>query len=184
MKTADLDGLFEHLMRQGIKLGPGLSGTEVAQTERSFGFCFPTDLRMLLEHALPVSDGFPDWRSGDDRMLRERLAWPLEGLLFDIEHNAFWMESWSTRPSRVADAFDVARRAVAEAPTLIPVYSHRYLPAEPRLAGNPIFSVYQTDIIIYGTDLASYFHAEFGAPLPGWAAKMSRPIRFWNGLVG
>jgi len=39
----------------------------------------------------------------------------------------------------------------------IPVYSHRYLPSEPKATGNPVLSVHQTDIIYYGNDLASYF---------------------------
>ena len=46
--------------------------------------------------------------------------------------------------------------------------------------GNPVFSVHQTDIIRYGNDLVGYVHNEFGVPLPDWAAKEPRPIRFWD----
>lgn len=184
MNPEYLDGLVEHLLRHGVEFGPSLSDAEVNQVEQAFRFRFPGDLRSFLQHALPISDGFPDWRSGAAQTLKERLAWPLEGLLFDVEHNAFWPNSWGRRPSRLADAFDVARRAVSEAPSLIPVYCHRYLPAEPGLAGNPVFSVYQTDIIRYGNDLASFFLAEFGAPDPPWTARSPRQIRFWGELAG
>ncbi len=184
MDRAYLDGLTEHLMRQGVEIDSGLSDAEVDQVERSFGFRFPADLRAFLQHALPASDGFPDWRSGPDPPPREKLAWPLDGLLFDVEHNAFWLESWGHRPSRLADAFDIAHGAVAEAPTLIPVSIHRYLPDEPGLAGNPVLSVCQSDIIVYVNDLASYFQAEFDAPLPARSSNSPRPIRFWGQLVG
>lgn len=43
-----------------------------------------------------------------------------------------------------------------------PVYGHRYLPAGPVLAGHPVLSVHQTDVIYYGADLADYLSLEFG----------------------
>jgi hypothetical protein len=45
---------------------------------------------------------------------------------------------------------------------LVAVYGHRYIPAEPGLAGNPVFSIHQSDVIVYGSSLASYLAAEFG----------------------
>jgi hypothetical protein len=69
---------------------------------------------------------------------------------------------------------------IAEAPKLIPIYSHRFIPEEPSEAGNPIFSVYQMDIIYYGFDLDDYLRHEFD--LPGrkeWPAQV-RPIKFWD----
>lgn len=49
--------------------------------------------------------------------------------------------------------------------------------------GNPVFSIVQTDIIYYGTDLADYLHAEFGVPRRAWAATDARVIRFWSDFV-
>ena len=46
---------------------------------------------------------------------------------------------------------------------MIPVYAHRYLPAGRGTYGHPVLSIYQTDIIIYGTDLADYIDREFGS---------------------
>jgi hypothetical protein len=51
-----------------------------------------------------------------------------------------------------------------DAPRLIPIYAHRAVPNEPLEAGNPVFSVMQMDIIIYGNDLEQYLHNEFGLP--------------------
>ena len=50
---------------------------------------------------------------------------------------------------------------------MVPVYGHRYLPAGRGSYGHPVLSIYQTDIIVYGTDLADYIDNEFGGS--GWA---------------
>ena len=77
----------------------------------------------------------------------------------------------------------MAKRKIAEVPKLIPIFGHRYIPSEPNASGNPVFSVYQTDIIHYGADLVSYLEAEFlGGALPQKIATL-RPIRFWSRLV-
>jgi hypothetical protein len=74
-------------------------------------------------------------------------------LAFDIENNGFWNQEWGEKPSGLEVALATAKRCFAAAPKLIPLYSHRYLPAEPVSAGNPVLSVYQADIIYYGRDL-------------------------------
>lgn len=45
---------------------------------------------------------------------------------------------------------------------MIPIYGHRYLPAGRGTHGHPVLSIYQTDIIVYGTDLADYINNDFG----------------------
>jgi hypothetical protein len=206
MDEAYLGRLVDHLRTRGFTVEHGLSASEVTRIERTYGFRFPADLKSLLQFALPVrggpirrhaneatgrsvelfggrSSGFPDWRHAAEAALRERLVWPLEGILFDVENNAFWHPAWGPKPAALEDALSIARREVAKAPALIPVFSHRYLPGEPEAAGNPILSVYQTDIIYFGNDLASFFSREFGVPLPAWAATSPRPVRFWSELI-
>lgn len=183
MFTDDYLESFVSVMRsQGIALAPGLSDAEVELAETIHGFRFPPDLRALLQHAQPIGDRFPDWRHPRSKFLRERLAWPADSICFDIEHNAFWMSDWGERPRWLAHAKAIARRAVRAAPFLVPVFAHRYLPAEPSRAGNPIFSVYQTDIIYYGRDIMSYLDAEFGIPNPGPVPDVPREIAFWSEL--
>jgi hypothetical protein len=112
--------------------------------------------------------------------LRDWLDMPRQGVLFDVEHNGFWLDEWGPRPGSLEGALRVAGELVSAAPRLIPVYMHRMVPDEPHLPGNPVFSVHQTDIIHYGFDLADYLRHEFG--LPGrepWPDQV-RPIRFWD----
>lgn len=100
-------------------------------------------------------------------------------MLFDIEHNSFWDPEWGPKPESADEAKVIATKAVGKAPGLIPVFSHRYLPAEPCEQGNPVLSVYQTDIIVYGADLPTYFAHEFR-----WALdeqpKPTKAIRCWT----
>jgi hypothetical protein len=57
------------------------------------------------------------------------------------------------------------RDLAAAAPRLIPVFGHRYLLAEPCQTGNPVLSIYQTDVVVYGADLRCYLLAEFAGLL-------------------
>lgn len=174
------------LARAGVQFDPGLAPNEFPAIETEWKFRFPPDLREFLSLALPVSAGWINWRTGDREAIRNALSWPLEGLCFDIERNAFWLNAWGERPAQLADAIDIARRAVNAAPTLIPICSHRYLPATPPEAGNPIFSVYQTDIIYYGADLLDYLQNEFRHHFGRGEHALShdpRHIPFWSDLL-
>jgi hypothetical protein len=163
-----------------VEFDAGLTDADVAAVQARFGFRFPPDLRAFLQAGLPRGPQFPDWRSDGEQSLREWLELPLHGILFDIEHNAFWLEEWGPWPGSVGEACRMATALVAKAPKLIPIYGHRMMPDEPHMSGNPVFSVHQTDIIHYGFDLADYLRREFH--LSGrepWPERL-RPIRFWD----
>jgi hypothetical protein len=169
---------------QQVSFEPGLSDAEFADVEARFKFAFPPELRTMLATALPVAQGFPNWRAGPEEELEAMLDWPGEGICFDVERNGFWLDAWGVRPMNSDDACDIAREHIADAPTLIPIYAHRYIPDEPAKEGNPVFSVHQSDIIHYGRDLADYLQREFfrkesdRAPVVG-----ARRIRFWTDLL-
>lgn len=167
----------------GIECDAGLSEAEILGFENEFGIHFPEDLRSFLRFVLPVSDRFPDWRNGDRDELRSWIELPLEGILFDVEHNGFWLPGWGRRPETMFGARRIVSQLVANAPKLIPVYGHRMIPDRPVLAGNPVFSVHQTDIIYYGCDLRDYFiHEFFSNSQSGvWPiADSVRLIEFWD----
>jgi hypothetical protein len=171
------------LRQRGIPLQPGLSDEEVSIIEEKYGFRFSPDLRTLLQHSLPAGEGFPNWRNGPEAELRKRLSWPLDGLLFDVEHNAVWLRSWGLKPPTPEEAFEQIRHRVGDAPTLVPVYGHRYIPTRPHLSGNPVLSVWQTDIICYGNDLADYFRNEFQVLQPEQTTNVPRPVEFWTEIM-
>ncbi|MFH9982757.1 hypothetical protein ACH4ND_26655, partial [Streptomyces sp. NPDC017179] len=117
--------------------------------------------------------------------LRRQLDWPVEGVLLAVEHNGFWYEGWGERPVDGTAALDTARRHLAEAPVLVPVYAHRYLPAGRGSFGHPVLSMWQTDIIYYGLDLVDYVHQEFdearGEVDESWNPRATVP--FWRDLL-
>jgi hypothetical protein len=179
------------------EIGPGLTGAELARIERDYDFEFADDHRAFLAAGLPLNPrkpkvgpggarpgpGWPDWRHGRRRDLRKMLNWPIEGALFDVKYNDRWHPSWSQRPARRSTAVSTARRHLARAPKMIPVYGHRYLPAGRGTCGHPVLSIYQTDIIIYGTDLAEYILSESHGWFisPDWTPPPMVP--FWSDFL-
>lgn len=182
ISSASWDAELALLRSGGARLGPGLSAAEFAAAETRYGFRFPPDLRALLTVALPLGDS-PNWRALGSPELEDVVRWPLHGIQFDIERSGFWWPTWGPRPAALGDALAVAAHEVAAAPFLIPVYSHRYLPAEPPEAGNPVMSVYQTDIIYYGRDLRAYLANEFGGQRDFPNDDEVRPVRFWSEVI-
>ena len=190
MNLMSVKEMHERLHTAGVSSEPGLTDQEIHGIEERYRFRFPPDLREFLAHALPrfndlEDDALPrwaDWRGNKPGLLQEQLDWPLEGMCFDIENNDFWIEEWGERPEALEDRFDVARRAVEAAPVLIPLCGHRYMPSLPDEAGNPVFSVYQTDIILYGDDLLDYLANEFPVSFPRPGPPVKR-IVFWSALA-
>jgi hypothetical protein len=74
----------------------------------------------------------------------------------------------------------------AAAPRLIPLDGHRYLPETPHERGNPVFSVYQSDVIYYGADLADWVRREdlgWDVGIPIDPARPPKEIPFWSEAV-
>lgn len=180
--TDYFEGVVAALNARGVPLGRGLTTSEMASIEEICGVSWPPDLRIFLQHTLPLGGGFPNWR-GSRETIRDKISWPIEGICFDIDRNDFWLPSWGPRPKDINAALAMARSSMERAPKLVPVYIHRYLPSEPMEYGNPVMSVHQTDIIYFGNDLPGYFHLEFGVPLPSWARSTPRSIRFWDDII-
>jgi hypothetical protein len=179
------------LVRTGRhRITPGLSVTEIARIEREYQLEFAEDHRAFLAAGLPLSEptapghsgAWPDWRDGDPAELRDRLDWPVSGVLFDVAHNAFWHPSWGPRPASTDEATQTARAHLGQVARMVPVYSHRYLPGGRGSHGHPVLSMYQTDIIVYGTDLADYVAHEFRRSQWSIGADWTRPalVPFWS----
>lgn len=114
--------------------------------------------------ALEESPGFYNWLTQGDA-LEAQWAWLWEGLQFDVEHNSLWPPSWGPQPITRAAQQARVRELVEGAPRLIPIFGHRYLLVEPCVADNPVFSVWQSDIVVYAANLRDYFLFEFSGPL-------------------
>lgn len=155
----------------------GYTRSELDAAQERFNLRFPPDLVELLLDRRPLKGW--DWRT-DDAGIRRALEHPLEGLLFDVEHNGLWWPEWGEKPASADEQAEVVTAVVNAAPRLIPLIGHRYIPEEPHESGNPVFSVMQSDVIYYGANLAEYFANEFGGT---YQVGSVRPIPFWSEIV-
>ena len=157
----------------------GYTQAELDDAQEKFGLLFPADLVSLLRDRRPF-DGH-DWT--DEVAIRRALEWPIEGLLHSVGSGFIWRSEWGEMPADPDARKDVARPVILDAPKLIPLRSHKYLPEVPREPGNPVLSVFYSDVIYYGTDLADYFEREFSerpcVPRP----DETKHIPFWSDLV-
>lgn len=166
----------------------GLSNANLQTLEAAVGRQLPFELGLLL--VLGVPDGDRWWRWDEDPAARVT-DWNsalLDGILFDVEENGLWLPSWGDRPTASADRSAAVSQLVAEASPLLPIYGHRAMPLDVAVdetapEANPVFSIVQTDIITYGTDLASWLHREFEVPLPMWPETATRTFPFWSDLM-
>jgi hypothetical protein len=159
---------------------PGYTQGELDGAQERFDLRFPPDLVDLLRERR-----FPrgwDWTQ-DDEQIRIMLGRPLDGILFDVENNGLWWPEWGDRPQGTAARAEIVADVIADAPKLIPLFSHRFIPEEPHAPGNPVFSVYQSDIIYYGSNLQNYIENEFSVPHRYRIGPEIRRIRFWSDAV-
>lgn len=183
--------LVQNLQKIGIEFEVWLTNDEVLKIEEKFNFKFPPDLKYFLQTNLPVSEWFYNWRNALDsqeitEMINSQLQWPLEGINFDIEYNNFWVKNWGKKPENLEEQLIIAENNFKGYPKLIPIYSHRFIPMEPNIIDNPIFSVYQTDIIFYGYNLADYLSNEFKFTISDNFEVLMKPkhdIEFWTWCV-
>lgn len=165
-----------------LPVGEGLTGNELGRVEDVFGIRLNPDHRTLLTAGMPLGPRWPDWRHGDREALKEWLAEPVDGVLFDVEENGFWWHGWGERPQDMAQALAQARVGLKAAPSLVPIYGHRFCPSLP-MPGLPVFSVVQTDVAIYGQDVVDYLLREFsGAPERPVTIGPVLEVPFWSEL--
>jgi hypothetical protein len=125
-----------------------------------------------------------DWRAPSHEEIQARLDWPVDGVIFDVHNNGFWPSSWGERATEPISVERQARERLRHVPKVVPIYSHRYLPAAPAPTPSPVLSVHQTDVIYYGDDLLDYVAHEFGSPPRHPAGPDAvRRIAFWSDLA-
>ena len=151
----ELEAARNRLATVGISIEAGVRDQEITMLEAKFHFRFPPDLRWFVNTGIPTGKGFPNWHELDDALL-DQLQWPVRGICFDITHGTFWWPDWGLRPDSTEGAVGVAMERLSKLPPLIPIYGHSYLSSDPPNAGNPVFSVYQSDVIHRGRNLGHY----------------------------
>ncbi|MBQ9691867.1 MAG: hypothetical protein IJV70_01765 [Clostridia bacterium] len=156
--------LSKVLTSVGIVFEDKLSASETRRIEELYGFRFPNSLKGFYREGVPCSEGeeFPRWHDFSKEnveKIKARMNAPLAWLKRDIE-NCFWIEKWGERPEDTAELAERIKEILALSPMLIPIYSHRYMPAISEIDA-PIISTVGRDTIYYGNSLEDYLKHEF-----------------------
>ena len=173
------------LRLQGVEFETGLTVEEIAKIEYIYKIKFPKSLKEFLMIALPISKGFYNWRNLEQdniRFIKKVINRPIEEV-DELAEEVYWCDEWGEEPENATDIGRIVRKKLQNAPKLLPIYGHRYIPM--LLVDNPpIISIHDIDIIYYGEDLEDYFEVEFGAKEQGAIRfKNIHPIPFWSDIM-
>lgn len=165
----------------------GLQDAEIDEVEKKYAVTFTPDHREFLKvlHSVDRKEVivytdpdeeqaveqiyerpfFYNWLT-DEEEIRERLHWPYRTILEDVQRaSAVWLQSWGQRPDSTEEREAIFAAWYGQAPRLLPLTSHRFLVSEPCQPGNPVLSVWGSDIIAYGWNLRSYLLQELNEEL-------------------
>ena len=172
---------------KGVIFDYGMSSQEIEEVEKFYNILFPVELKQLYSLGLPISDGFYNWRDmslKNTQFIKNALEMPIKGLQSDLDSGDFWCEDWGLQPDNNEEAQNILLQHYRNAPKLIPIYSHRYIPFITESANIPVFSIMQSDIIYYGTNLISYLEVEFGFKQYNDIINSNfKYINFWSDLL-
>lgn len=173
------------LKTKGIEFERGLTLDELKQIENIYQIKFPGSLREFLMMALPISKGFYNWRNMQDdnvQFIKNIINKPLSDI-YNMAEEVYWCDDWGEEPEDEVVISKKVRERLKEAPKLLPIYAHRYMPMI--LDGNPpIISIHDLDIIYYGKNLEDYLYVEFGNKTQNEIEfENITPIPFWSDIM-
>lgn len=159
--------MFEKSMtimkENSIQLKEGLSDEELKIIEDIYELKLPEQLKSFYSTAIPISQGFYNWgdfRSNYVDYLKQEINRPTYDLFRFID-DIDWCDEWGDEPVLEKERNSIIYEKLKKAPKLIPFFGHRYIP-EGDYSNCPILSVYNTDIIYYGSSIDEYFEVEYG----------------------
>ncbi|RZI49117.1 SMI1/KNR4 family protein [Lactococcus kimchii] len=167
MQKYEIPQIRELFEKNKIPLHQGLTSEEIRKCEEIYDIKFPRNLKTMLMDFCPVQARKNGWYNWFDfsqeniQRIKERIDWQFEGLLFDVKENDFWLKEWGQVPDNMNERLALAKVNLQQVPKLVPICGHRFTTGNVETKDNPVFSVYQADVIYYGATLLEYFSIEF-----------------------
>lgn len=189
MKYNNIDQVLKKQMyEQGITFLEGLSSDELEQIELVYNVILPKTFTSFYSKQLPIGNGFYNWRDFSEKNISEiknkMTNYIIEGILFDIEYNDFWIDKWGDMPKSLKDKALILETELEKAPKLLPIFKHRFMVAETFSVGidSPIISIVQSDIIFFGHNMTEYLEIEFLENKQTLVIEYP-VINFWSDLI-
>lgn len=177
--------IAEILKSKGVIFDKGLSHDEIFKIEECYKIEFPKSLKEFLMENLPISRGFYNWRDNtrdNIHFIKETIYRPIKEMN-EYAEEVYWCDEWGEEPEHKSNIGENVRERLKNAPKLIPVYAHRYMPMVAK-DNPPVVSISGSDIIYYGKDLKDYFNIEFGGKKQGDIDFCKiEPIPFWSDII-
>ena len=170
--------VIEQMKQAGVHFSVGLTDEEISKIEEIYKISFPQSLRAFYSIALPVCTDkrdFPKWNDFSQEnidFIREQMNLPYQWLKRDIE-NGFWLPMWGKR------SID---ELLKNAPKLIPIYAHRYMPSI-NISNPPVLSTVGRDTIWYGFSLQDYLAREFCNERPLEEPFKVAYVPLWSDII-
>lgn len=169
----------------GIEYEKGLTFGEIIQIEKTYQLKMPSSLKHLLMTILPTSKGFYNWRN----MQRDNIEYIKSVInapfsyIDDMAHEVYWCDEWGEEPEDKEKVAEEVRNRLKNAPKLVPVYAHRYMPLV--LNENPpVISIHGFDVIYYGENLEDYLNIEFGSKnMTNIQLSSVQYVPFWSDIM-
>lgn len=182
--------LIERLKMAGVRLERGMTAAELDRAEEFFGFRFPREIRGFLMLAVPVDEGFFDYRDCSEENL-ERFAEFYRrmeaGFRFDLQNCRDLLLEFVGEKlgfSEDGPGFDEAvMKYWHESVRLVPFYLHRCF--FDGMDDMPIVSFWQpVDTIEYGCNFEKYLESEFlGQMETGEVSECLKETGIWGELI-
>ena len=154
--------VFALLRRKGIEFAEGLNDFEYIRIKQEYDIEFPNEMKEYYSIALPISKNFYNWRDfsvENISRIKRMMQRPFNGI-YEMADEVYWCDDWGAEPDKLG-RINIIRQKLEEAPKLVPIYLHRYMPMiNKRIL--PVFSICDTDVICYGENFTSYLEIEFG----------------------
>lgn len=159
---------------------PGMTKDEIEEAEKIYKIKFPLEYKNFLKEFVFEECNWSDFSSKNIEHIKELINWPIEGIIFDIKNNGFWMEKLGAKSRNIEERINVFLNKINEFPKLIPIINHDYIVCANDVQ-NPIISVYQSDFIISGDNLVDYLHQLISNDNKSKSNMINIP--FWSDII-
>lgn len=178
------DSDFLIMKEAGVSFTSGLTENELSMIHHIYGITFPAKVRHFMMNALPISNGFYNWKDtsvSNIEYIKHSITAPALNLLEDYK-SISWNPNWGANLTG-SEFVSFLRRKLASSAILIPFYSHRYIPMID-IDDPPVLSISGADVIIYAQTFSEYIPIEFGGRRPRPISLLRIPnIPFWSDLL-